>query len=502
MAEWQRARLIPVSGIGSEQEAEVRATSALLAVVEAVRDLSIGMFSPFGASKAVKADVRCFTEVPFKLGPEKTASRPDGLVQIIYGESSWTALIEVKTGSATLNADQINAYWDVAREQGFDTVITISNEIAPSKGLHPTEGLKVRSNSKVQVHHYSWTALLSMCDVIRDHRGVDDPDQAWILGELIRYLRHRNSGVTAFDDMGPEWVGIRDGARDASLHKTDPAVRDIAKRWDQLLRYAALRLEAVIGQPVAQQLPSNQREPAKRLQHLIDQLAGPGQLDGVLRIPNTVGDLEIGVDLRARRITAAVSVPAPDDRGGRARCTWIVNQLDGDVDTRLLIESFARNARTPMSATLAAAREDKDVLIGPDKKDPARFRLSLTREMGAARKGGRKATGFIDATLLLITDFYGMVVQDLTPWTPRAPKISRPKVRSDLEGPESDQQDLPDTSPAATPPPVPATSDVARTTVPVTPVAAPPSSGPAWFADGLGTPTLSTLTDPFRGHGR
>ena len=30
MADWQRARLIPVSGIGSEQEAETRATSALL----------------------------------------------------------------------------------------------------------------------------------------------------------------------------------------------------------------------------------------------------------------------------------------------------------------------------------------------------------------------------------------------------------------------------------------------------------------------------------------
>ena len=80
MAEWQRARLIPVSGIGSEQEAETRATSAMLAVVEAVRDLSTAMFAPLGASKAQRAEVRCFTEVPFKLGTGKNASRPDGLV--------------------------------------------------------------------------------------------------------------------------------------------------------------------------------------------------------------------------------------------------------------------------------------------------------------------------------------------------------------------------------------------------------------------------------------
>src|SRR5690606_16153999 len=42
-----------------------------------------------------------------------------------------------------------------------------------------------------------------------------------------------------------------------------------------------------------------------------------------------------------------------------------------------------------------------------------------------ARKAGRKSPGFIDSVRNLITDFYGTVVQDLTPWTPKAPKIVR-----------------------------------------------------------------------------
>lgn len=425
MAEWQRARLIPVSGISSEQEAESRATSAFLAVVEAVRDLSIELFAPLGASKARKAEVRCYTEVPLKIGSGRSSSRPDGLVQITYGKSTWTCLVEVKTGSATLEADQLNGYWDIAREQGFDAVVTISNEIAVSRDAHPTVGLKVRSNSKVKVHHYSWTALQSMCEVIKEHRGVDDPEQAWILGELIRYLRHPKSGANAFDDMGPDWVAVRDGARDDALRKNDPAVRDVAARWDQLLRFAALRLEADIGQPVSQQLPTAEREPGKRIQRLVDRVVGIGQLDGTLRIPNTVGDLELSVDLRARRITAAVTASAPDDRGGRARCTWLLNQLDGDVDRRLVIEAYAKNARTPVKSTLAQFREDKDVLLGEEKKDPVRFRLSLTREMGVARKTGTKAQGFIDSVVALITEFYGTVIQDLAPWTPKAPKITR-----------------------------------------------------------------------------
>lgn len=448
MTEWQRARLIPVSGIGSEKEAEMRATSALLAVVEAVRDVSVEMFSPLGASRAQRAEVRCYTEVPFKIGTGRSASRPDGLVQISYGKAAWTALVEVKTGSAMLEADQVNAYWDIARDQGFDAVVTISNEIAPSKDVHPTEGLKVRSNSKVQVHHYSWTAILSMCEVIKDHHGVADPEQAWILGELIRYLRHPNSGANAFDDMGADWVAVRDTARDDALRKNDPAVRDVGQRWDQLLRYAALRLEADIGESVTQQFSGTQKDPARRAQYLVDRLTGDGQLDGTLRIPNTVGDLELSVDLRARRISASVAVSAPEDRGGRARCTWLANQLGEDVDGRLVVESYVKNARTPTSATLTQVREDKDCLIGENKRDPYRFTLTLTREMGVARKTGRSTQGFIDSVLGLIAVFYGSVVQNLTPWTPKAPKITRtePKPEPDTVPNRDEMQRVPSIS--------------------------------------------------------
>jgi len=58
-----KARLIPVSGIGSVQEAEQRATSALLAVLSVVRDLSLELLTPLGASRAHRAIVETFIEV-------------------------------------------------------------------------------------------------------------------------------------------------------------------------------------------------------------------------------------------------------------------------------------------------------------------------------------------------------------------------------------------------------------------------------------------------------
>ena len=431
MSEWQHARLIPVSGIGATKEAEARATSALLAVIAVVRDLSAAILGPIGATKAKTALVDCYTEVIFK--NSSSNARPDGLIQVTRGSATWTALVEVKTGTATLDADQINTYWDIARTEGYDAVLTISNEIAPSPGTHPTPGLKVRSNSKTKVAHLSWPALLTACEVIREHRGVDDPEQAWILGELIRYLRHPNSGADPFDDMGPDWVSVRDGARDKTLSKSDASVAEVARRWDQLMRYTALRLEASIGETVALQLPAAHKDPAARLQHVIDQLASTGQLDALLRIPNTAGDLDVQVDLRARRITTSVSVTAPQDRGAKARCTWIARQIDADADGRIVVEAFPKRSNRSTSATLDAVRTDKDVLLGDEKREPGRFRLSISKDIGVARKTSKSAVGFIDSVVGQITSFYGTVLEDLTPWTPPAPRITRQQPDVDPE---------------------------------------------------------------------
>ncbi len=420
---WTRSRLIPVSGIGSEREAETRAASAVLAVFSVVRDLSLAVFSPMGASRAGKATVDTYTEPQFVLDGKKV--RPDGLVRVAYGKSQWTALVEFKTGDAKLDAEQVNAYWEIARQHDFDAVVTISNEIAASPGSHPTEGLRVRSNSKVQVHHLSWTALLSTAVMIKSHKGVDDPEQAWLVGELIRYLEHSASGAMAFDDMGTNWVSVRDGARDGVLRKSDE-VQDIALRWDQLMRYASLQLGSRIGSEVQQVLSRAHTDQKVRTGYLVDSLTKDCTLDGTLRVPNTVGDIDVGADLKARRISVGVNVAAPEDRGGRARCTWILGQLR-DAPQTLVIEAFARNARTPSAATVAEALENRDLLLGDDRRDPVRFHLVLSAEMGANRKTGSRKPGFIDSVLNLVDTFYGAVVQNVTPWTPKAPKISPSK---------------------------------------------------------------------------
>lgn len=421
MAEWQVARLIPTWGISSDAEAEMRASSAVLAVLSIVRDFSSALLNPLGAPSARKTVVESFIEVAFKLDGGIPV-RPDGLIRVTYGKKVFTALVEVKTGKNRLQAEQINGYWEVARQFGFDAVLTISNEI-PVSGRHPTEGLKFRAKSRVQVHHLSWAQVLATAVMCKVHRGVDDVEQAWILGELIRYLESDASGALSFSDMGPNWVMVRDGARTSTLRKNAPEVKEVAQLWDQLVQFAALRLGREIGADVHQTFPRAQSDPRARSNHLIESLCTAGTLDGTLRVPNAVGPINIGADLRARQVFATVDVPAPTDRGSRARATWLLKQLNDEVHPKLTIEAWPRNARTPLTTTLGAVRENRDLLDDPEGREIARFRLVLRADAGPARNAGGKTPGFVDSVIDLLDRFYGSVVQGITPWVPKAPRL-------------------------------------------------------------------------------
>ena len=419
-----------MSGIGSVGEAEQRATSALLAVLSVVRDLSIDLLSPLGASKAQKAMVETFIEVSFPGSGKRI--RPDGLIRVSYGKSIWSTLLETKTGDNRLGADQVDAYWDLARKHGIDHVLTISNEIAPSEGVHPIEGLKVRATSKVGISHLSWTAIVSSAIRIKRHKGVDDPEQAWILDELIRYLEHPKSGALDFSDMGSHWVAIRDGARDGTLSTQSKGINDVVARWDQLIRFASLQLSAEIGEDVDSILPRGHRDPRKRSSALVDSLCTNGQLSGALRIPNTADDLHVEADLRGRRIMASLDVLAPQDKGARGRVSWLINQISS-APGGVVLEAYPKNARTGTFATLGQVREDRFALLDSERREPHRFKIVMREEMGTGRKSGSKNPGFIDALLNLINSFYGDVVQNISPWQPPAPKLTRPPTESEAE---------------------------------------------------------------------
>ncbi|WKZ81895.1 MAG: hypothetical protein QY307_07265 [Acidimicrobiia bacterium] len=410
------ARIIPVTGIGSEVEAEQRATSATLAVLSIVNDLATALLGPMGAPGAKRSRVEAFTEVYF--GGASKRDRPDGLIVVTYGKTQWRALVEVKTGSGTLDADQINRYWDIARTERMNAVITISNEIPAEHGSHPTPGLKVTAKSPVRVHHLSWSEVLLTARRIKDHTPIDDPEQSWLLNELIRYLEHPNSGALTFDDMGPHWVAVREAAATKTLNSRSLGTEEVVTAWERLIGFAALRLSSAVGEDVRLVLAGDERK--NRSRALKSALCERGVLDATLRIPKTAGDLELEADLRAGQLTAAISVRAPQDRGARARVTWLLNQVGG-ASPDLLVESYPKNVKTPAVAPLGEIIEDKRALLDDLRRDPCRFRVVARTPMGSGRKSGRKSS-FIESVLGLIDTFYDTVVQEIREWQPPTPQ--------------------------------------------------------------------------------
>jgi hypothetical protein len=199
-ADWVPARLIPTAGIRGQAEQESRATSALLAVLTAVPAFAQRFLR---AMDAPGGGVQTFTEVRLKGGDGKTHI-PDGAIVVERGSRRWSCLIEVKTDSARLEADQVHRYLDMARQHGLDGVMTLSNDIGADPDALPFK-LNGQKLGKLTVRHISWWQVLTEAVIQHRFRGVDDPDQAWILGELIRYLTDERSGagdLRAWDPIG------------------------------------------------------------------------------------------------------------------------------------------------------------------------------------------------------------------------------------------------------------------------------------------------------------
>lgn len=413
---WHQARLIPTSGISGADEQERRATSALLAVMGAVKEFSKSLLGPLGAPSG---NVETYIEVPFLLGERKCY--PDGLVRVTRGSRSWTALVEVKTGRNELQTEQLENYLDIAKEQGFDALITISNEIPSVAGQHPTKVDK-RKIRKVALHHWSWTYILSTAVMQKEHRGVSDPEQAWILGELIRYLEHPRSGAMELEDMGANWVSVRQAVTAGTLRATDKTAPEVVARFDALLRYTSLRLGRQLGTDVMHVLSrKEQAEPSLRSQSLLDSLVSRGELSGAIRIPNAVAPLHITADLRAGRITCHVDIDAPKEGRPTTRVNWLVRQLKAAPES-LRVEAFFANSRGAGAAELlGTVKESPASLITDPKRELRSFRIAMSAPMGAKRGRGRGA--FIDSVLDLVDAFYGDVVQYLKAWSAAPPKM-------------------------------------------------------------------------------
>ncbi len=422
------ARLIPVAGIRGQEEQEIRAASSLLAVMGAVDELGRELLKEIGAPAG---RISTYTEVPLKAADGKVR-RPDGAIAVERGKTSWRCLVEVKTGNAPLDGDQVSTYLDLAREHGFQAVLTISNQISGSPNEVPVsvDGRKLRS---VDLRHLSWWRILTEAIMQHQHRGVKDPDQAWILGELIAYLEHEKSGAVGFEDMGQNWVKVRNAARNGTMRGSDEGVRDVVERWEQFVEYLCLGLSQDLGVGVLS-AQSRARDGQAWTDELLKRLESEGILSSSFKVPGAVGPIEVEADLRARLTRASVKVGAPKEGRPLTRINWMLRQLRNAPEDLRVEVRFARTKETT-ALLLRDAREDPKVLLSPSdpKREPRSFTLSLARPLGTKRGKGERS--FVLETRRQVVSFYADLVEDLSSWRPKAPKLPPEKSPEEIGDP-------------------------------------------------------------------
>jgi hypothetical protein len=416
---WTHARLIPTYGIRDQQEQEKRATSCLLAVMHGVPEFGHALLRELGAPKSPV--IETYAEVRFKDADRKTVI-PDGAIRCQRADKAWTCLVEVKTGSASLKEDQVSAYLDIAKTNGYDGVLTISSQITASSQDSPVKVDGRRLSKKLCLWHFSWSRILTEAIVQLRYRGIADADQEWVLRELIHYLSSPASGAAGFEDMGANWVQVRNAARDGSLRKESPAAKDVAERWEQFAQHLCLSLTRELGAAVTvQRLPPDQTAGA-RLEELVQALEKEAVLTSTVRVPDAVGPLTIRADLRSRQTFVSVSIDAPREGGPKRRFNWLINQLKHAPDDLMIKASFA-NVHGTTAVRLGEVRDDPSsgFYAADVKKEPRGFVLTQARPMG--QKRGREEGSFVRETSTQTVTFYRDIVQHLKAWRPSAPRL-------------------------------------------------------------------------------
>ena len=434
------ARLIPALGIGRGAEQEKRATSALLAVLGIVPSFGKRILKYLGAPGG---KITTYTE-PHLETRDGTKGIPDGLIHIQRGKSEWVALVEVKTGSNHLDSDQINRYLQIANGLSYNAMLTISNEIVASPSESPVN-IDKRKTKKITVAHISWSRIMTEAVIEFEHRGVDDPEQAWILNELIAYLDDEKSGASGYEGMGKEWVRVRVAAKQRTLDTSTPGVTDVAGDWEQFVEYLALKLRQRLGRKVEPSYPRSSTGDS-RLKENVESLTRESILEATIKVPDAAAPIYLQANLARRQVTTSTKVGAPSGKErAKTRLNWMMRQLK-DTPSDLRIEVHFKGTSTTISNMVEQVREKPDLMLLPadPRRKPTAFTLAVTRDMGSKR--GKGQGSFVRVAMDQTIGFYRDVLQKVDKYVAPAPKLKAE--------PEPVREE-----PTPTPPPLDQTTD-------------------------------------------
>lgn len=424
LAQGERSRLFPVLADTSK---EGRTLSIFLACLENVEEFGAAMLSSLGQRVGARSRIETYTEIVLKKGGERKY-RPDGLIVLRAGSKQWMALVEAKVGNSDLSPDQIDGYLDLAKMNGVDTVLTLSNQFAPLPTHHPVS-LPASSRRKAELFHWSWMFVLTQASLLLSNDQVSDRDQRVILNEMVRFITHPSAGVKGFDQMPTHWsdmVGkVQAGAR-ISANSED--AREVIGAWHQEVRDLNLILSRQLATEVTTRIPrAHAADPAARLKAGTTELAQDHRLSTTFVVPGAAAPIDICADLQKRSLAISMKLRAPDERKStKARVSWLIRQLQLAQSPNIHIRLFWPGRASYTQHQVGVLRENPDiVLTDRPGQQVSSFEVLLVKDLGA-RFGQRR--NFVSELETALPEFYEQIGQHLKAWQPPAPRLREDKA--------------------------------------------------------------------------
>ncbi len=427
------ARLFPIL---AESSKEKRVASIFLAVMTQIPVLSENVLGTVKVRIGKRTKIKAFTEVVLRHEVD-TACRPDGLIVVSTGRRNWAALIEAKIVKAKLDASQVQRYMELAKANGIDAVITISNEFVARPDHSPVTVPKPLLR-RVKLIHWSWSWLATLSENIAYQDAVEDSEQAYLLKQLNLFFAHPGTGIERFTQMAPSWKSVVQAVvNNEALRKTSPEIEELVAGWFAEEQDLCLHMARHVGREVTTKIARKYvADPVMRLKDGIRSLVETNTLTSTICIPDCASDIVICADIARRTVSVSMTVRAPDDRKStKARVNWLLRMLK-DNDPRLLLRAhWPKKARATMKE-VTLLREDP-AAIQTEKAGlvPQRFEVLMVERLGQRFYGRRT---FIEDLERIVPEFYDSVGANLKAWQPPPPRPV--KSRDDVHSPEAAEE--------------------------------------------------------------
>jgi hypothetical protein len=332
--------------------------------------------------------------------------RPDGLLVCQRGKSCWSALIESKAESQKIRTDQIASYIDLARAVGVDTIVTISNEFArvPTEPPYRLDGNQVRG---IQVLHFAWADLRTMLELLKNEPELCEIEKG-LLQECLHYLWDERSGVETFDAMPDVWPAFVEAASTTlGFNANVRGFGEIVSAWQQERRDLCSKLMHRLGtqvelrHPVGVYSSDDERTQADRRD-----LADEYKMSAQFLFKDRRLSLDVLLNLHACRMTAAMQIPVPENKGARATVSWLSRSIDRSLthDAKLHFDWPYRGHDA--APTVEDFLCEPDIVLDGQREAPKCVKLNVSKHGVRSFKSRKKVISDLESMVFELVDFH------------------------------------------------------------------------------------------------